>query len=237
MTIFSVLLAFGSILGLAWTVLETPKANQEISLEAGILALCSALIGGRGAYVAVHWAYFQHHLIEIPQFWLGGFSWPGALIGGILGTLLASLVFGIRLGILTDRLLPLLTSLAVAIWLGCWLTGCAYGPEVIWGLPTKDEWGTWNQRLPVQLIGAILTVAVFWGIEQFRDRTSSMIPGLAASLGLAGLSLILFVTSLLRVDPYPLYKGFRLETWSAMFLLGLSIISSIGLFLIYRRQT
>jgi prolipoprotein diacylglyceryltransferase len=227
LTIFSVLLAFGAVLGLIWITLESPKDERNITVSAGILALIGATIGGRATYVAVHWEYFQDYLIEIPKLWLGGLSWPGALIGGILGTLLASKIFNIHLGRLADREIPLLASFSVAIWLGCWLIGCAYGPEVIWGLPVKDEWGIWKQRLPVQLNGAILTVALFWGIESLRHRKGYLVPGLAASLGLAGLSVILLITSLLRVDPYPTYYGVRLETWAALIFLGIATLCGL----------
>jgi phosphatidylglycerol:prolipoprotein diacylglycerol transferase len=234
LAVFSALLAFGATLGLLWITMVSPKAEREISLNAGILTFISAIIGGRVAYVAGNWEYFQDYLIEIPQLWLGGFSWPGALAVGILGISLASKIFKIRHGKLADCQLPLLASVSVAVWLGCWLTGCGYGPEVSWGLPAKDEWGFWKQRFPVQLIGAILTVALFLGIEQFRNRMSSIIPGLTASIGLGGLSLILLVTSLLRVDPYPLYNGIRLETWAALLFLGLAIISGGFLILVNR---
>jgi phosphatidylglycerol:prolipoprotein diacylglycerol transferase len=224
LTIFSVLLAFGSTLGLVWAVLETPEADREIALNAGIMVLISALIGGRITYVAVNWEYFQNHSIEILQLWLGGFSWTGALGGGILGTIITAWIFGIPVGRLADRLLPLLASLSVIIWLGCWLTGCAYGSEVTWGLPTKDEWGIWKPRLPIQLIGAVLAVALFLGIEFIRHRKGALVPGMAAGLGMTGLSLILLVTSLLRVDPYPQYNGIRLETWAALIFLGLALL-------------
>jgi prolipoprotein diacylglyceryltransferase len=227
LTIFSTLIALGSILGLVWVILESPEADQEITLNAGILVLFGALAGGRLAYVAAHWEYFQEHLVEIPQFWLGGFSWSGALICGILGIFIAGWIFRIPIGRLADRLLPLLASLSVAIWLGYLLIGYANGPEVAWGLPIKDEWGNWKPRLPVQLIGAILTVALFGGIELLRNRNDNLAPGLAASLGLAGTSIILLVTSLIRVDSAPLFNGIRLEIWTAIIFLGAAIISGV----------
>lgn len=227
MTSFSIILALGSVLGLIWIVLETPSDDQLISLNAGIWALVGALIGGRVAYVAVNWEYFQNHIFEIFQVWLGGLAWPGVLAGGIVATFIVAWLYDIPVGKLADRTIPLLASLSVAVWLGCWMNGCAYGPETALGLPVKDEWGILKNRLPLQLIGAILTVALFWGIDRFRHREGGLIPGLAASLGLGGLSLILLGASLLRVDPYPLYNGIRLETWAALLFLGIAVISGI----------
>lgn len=235
MTIFSALIALGSILGLVWILLDAPLNDRRAYLTVGVGALFGALIGGRAAYVAVHWEYFQDHLVEILQVWLGGLSWPGALAGGILATLVAAWLYGIPPDILADRLLPLLAALSVAVWLGSWLVGCAYGPEVSLGLPAKDEWGIWKVRFPLQLICALLSVALFWGIERLRQRGWGLVPGMAASLGLGGLALIMLGASLLRVDPYPLWNGIRLETWAALLFLGLAIISGAVLLLRYRR--
>jgi prolipoprotein diacylglyceryltransferase len=227
LTIFSVLVALGAVLGLIWIALETPKSDQSTFLNAGFWVLMGALVGGRIAYVAVHWEYFRKHVLEIPQVWLGGLAWPGAVIGGGLVIVLVAWIVGIPLGSLVDGMLPLLASLSVAVWLGCMFIGCAYGPEVDywWGLSIRDQWGIWKQRLPLQLIAIILTVTLFWGIERLRHSKRGLIPGMAACLGVGGISLILLGGSILRVDPYPQYNGLRLETWAALLILGLVILS------------
>ena len=115
------------------------------------------------------------------------------------------------------------------------MTGCAYGAEVDLGLPTKDEWGVLKKRIPLQVFSAIITVMLFWGIGRYRHRKDDLPSGLAASFGLGGLSLILLVTSFLRVDPYPLYNGLRLETWAALIFLIVSALS--GVFVIMGRRS
>lgn len=226
MTIFSVLLALAAVLGLTWIMADSPVRLRNTWLTASVLVLLAALMGGRAAYVAPNWEYFRNHLIEIPQVWLGGLSWPGALAGAVMGTLIAAWLLNIPVDVLADRLLPLLASLSVAVWLGCWVTGWAYGPESGWGLPAKDEWGVWKNRLPLQLIGAILTVAFLWSIERFRQRHKNLPSGLAASVGFGLLCLILLAASVLRVDPYPVYSGLRLETWAAIALLIISLLGA-----------
>ena len=89
--------------------------------------------------------------------------------------------------------------------------------------------------MPLQLIGAILTVASFWSIERFRQRKKNLSPGLVASLGFGLLCLILLGTSILRADPYPVYAGLRLETWAAIALLIISILS-VGYAIIIGRR-
>jgi prolipoprotein diacylglyceryltransferase len=224
---FSWLAAFGSILGLVWIALENSDGEYSGRVNIGIGVLAGALMGARAAYVSVNWGYFQDHLVETFQPWLGGLSWPGALVGGFLALVLMAWTMGIPLGYLADDLLPLLLTLSVAVWLGCWVAGCAYGAETSAGVPTLDEWGLWKRRFPVQLCGAVFTIALFWGIEKLHHRGGHWYPGLAASLGCAGLSLILLGASALRADPYPLYAGVRLETWAAMIFLGISILMGV----------
>ena len=235
MTIFSIILACGSVLGLVWINLSPVGGDSDARLNAGIWALLGALLGARLAYVSVNWPYFQTHPFEIVQPWLGGLSWIGAFAGGLLAIALSAWVFGLPLDFLMDDLLPLLASLSVATWLGCWLTGCAYGPESNLGIPTRDEWGIWRNRFPVQLIAALAVIVLFWGIEQIRNREWGGTPGLAASLGVGGLSLILLGASIFRADPYPLYNGIRLETWGAFIFLGISLLSGILVIVLNRR--
>jgi prolipoprotein diacylglyceryltransferase len=224
LTLFSVLMALGAAFALLWIAYETPPGTGHTYTNAAIWVLLAALAGGRAAYVALHWAYFQAHLLEIPKIWLGGLTWPGALAGGVLGIFLVAWVSEMPVGMLADRLLPLLICLPIAVWLGCWQAGCAYGPETMLGLPTRDEWGIWKRRLPIQLIASILMVVSFWIIERLRIWKERLAPGLAASLGLGLLSLILLGGSSLRVDPYPYYSGLRLETWAALIFLGINVV-------------
>jgi prolipoprotein diacylglyceryltransferase len=235
--IFSVLLALGAALGLIWVAWETPRSEQSTYLNTCVWVLVGALVGGRVAYLVVHWEYFQDDIIEITQVWLGGLAWPGALAGGLVTIMLVAWFMGIPLGSLADGMLPLLASLSVAVWLGCIFVGCAYGPEVDgwWGLPTRDEWGDNKNRLPLQLIVVLLTIGFFWGIERLRQHRQGLVPGLAACLGLGGLSLSLLSASLLRADPYPLYNGIRLETWGALLFLGVAILSGGVTILMSRR--
>jgi len=231
LTTFSLLLACASVLGLSWMTLHAPARQRSVTVQAGMWVLAGALVGARAACVGVHWAYYQGHIGEVLQMWAGGFSWPGALAGGLLALILAAWCSEVSLAHLADRMLPLLACLSVALWLGCWLTGCAYGPVTKVGLPARDEWGLWQNRLPLQLSAALLTAALFWGIERFRQTRWGSIPGLAASLGWGGLSLILLGASVLRADPCPLWRGVRLETWAAIFFVGLSGICGVLAFL------
>jgi phosphatidylglycerol:prolipoprotein diacylglycerol transferase len=221
---FSLLIGFGAAIGLVWVVWRSPRRRAGDFVDAGFAVLFGALLGGRIGYVAVNWSYFQSHGVEIPQVWLGGFSGPGALVGALLALLFVAGLKRMSLGLLADALLPLLASLTVATWLACWLDGCVYGAPVDswWGVPGKDEWGIISPRLPVQLIGALLTLGVFWLLDRFRSRFK--VPGQVASLGLSFLCVQMLGLSFLRADPVPYWNGLRLDTWAWLALTVIALI-------------
>ncbi len=172
MASFSFWLGIGTLIGLGWVALQAPPAEAQARAWAGAAALAGALIGGRGVYVAVHWAYFgtsgaPPRLIEIPQVWLGGLSGAGALAGGLLAVGLVALATRQSPLPLVDALLPLLAGVGAAAWLGCWNTGVAYGPSInAWyALSAPDEWGRFAPRLPLQPLAALLTVTAVWLAE------------------------------------------------------------------------
>jgi prolipoprotein diacylglyceryltransferase len=146
------------------------------------------------------------------------------LLGGLAALVLYSRLARLPLGDLADALLPMLIPLLVGAWLGCWLDGCAYGPltSTWWSIPARDEWGVVEYRLPVQLLGALLSVGCFWLLEHFTKNSR---PGWYASLGFLGLSLILFGLSFLRADPALAWRGLRLEAWAGLVFASLALIA------------
>ena len=71
----------------------------------------------------------------------------------------------------------------------------------------------------------MLTLGLFGLVEGVCARLRR--PELAASLALLGLALILLGLSLLRADPLPLLRGWKLDTWAA---LGTLVLSIFGFF-------
>lgn len=240
MDMFSLLLGVGGAAGLIWVAYRAPEKKALSYVDAGLAALIGGLVGGRAVYVAVNWGYYHDHLVEIPQVWLGGFSGLGALAGSVLAIAQLALFVRQTFGELADALLPLATSMVTAAWLACWVDGCAYGApvEAWWGLQARDEWGILLPRVPVQLIGALLSLGLFWSLERISDRLP--VPGQAAGLAVLGLSLILFGLSFLRADPTPYWQGMRLEAWGALILAGLAslylISSLVRMWLVIRRR-
>jgi prolipoprotein diacylglyceryltransferase len=119
-------------------------------------------------------------------------------------------------------MLPLLTTLSIGSWLSCWLIGCAYGPPAgsWWGIPSRNEWGEVALRLPVQLIGALLTLGHFWLLDWGRDFFKSQ--GQTFSAALMGFSAIMLALSFIRADPLPEWQGMRVDSWAALVFLMLA---------------
>jgi phosphatidylglycerol:prolipoprotein diacylglycerol transferase len=233
---FAIALGIGATLGLVWIVQRTGLPRASTAVNAGLVGMLGAYLGGRAAFVIMNLGYFQNQPAEMFRLPVGGFAWPGALAGGLLGILLFSVLSRQPLGILADDCLPLLVTLSVSTWLGCWVIGCAYGAasEQWWALIARDEWGVLGRRWPVQAVGASLSLAVIWVVDQLpEERIPS---GAAFTLGVLGLSMVNFFMSLLRADPSPMWNNLRIETWIALLYGALALILLLILFLRSHRK-
>jgi len=222
---FSLFISIGVVLGLSWTVADLKEKQAFRFIDCSLGILLGGLIGARAVFVAVHWVYFQEHLLEVFKVWTGGFSATGALWGGFVVWLIYA---GLKIQhpiTLTDQLFPAFMLVAVTTWLGCWLEGVAYGPIGVgrgWGLLARDEWGAIAARFPTQLLGAFLTLGWFWFLEMRRKR-QKQVPGWTAAWGLLGISAIYTSLSFLRADPVIFWQGIRLDTWGGLSLIILSL--------------
>ena len=224
MQLFSILLGLGALAGLLLAGWRAPQKDRIRYLDAGVLTLLGALIGSRAFTVGVNWAYYQSHPGEIYQVWLGGLSGIGAMVSGLLAVFIIAGWWRIPVVVLADVLLPLAGTLTISVWMGCWMDRCGYGvpSNIWWALPARDEWGVLADRIPVQLLGAISTLILIW----LLDRAGKHLPvqGMGATLGLFGISAVVFILSYLRADPTPVWNGLRLEAWGAI---GLMVFASL----------
>lgn len=221
----SLLLGLGGSLGLAWMIWGREGSERAWRLDLGLGVLSGALLGARAGFVAGNWSYFQFNKIEIPQVFLGGLSWAGAVGGGLMALILIAGIKRQPVGISGDAVLPLLTILSVCAWLGCWLDGCAYGRpvETWWGVPARDEWGVIAPRWPLQLVGALFSFGWFGTLSWFSGR---FIPGLAFWIGLTGYSGGMLLLSFLKADVSLVWHGMRAESWAAI---ALTTFSAAGM--------
>ena len=180
--------------------------------DASLVTLFAALLGGRLAYVAGNWVYFQENLDEILLIWEGGLSYHGALAAGLLAlwswARVRALAFGAVAGFWA---LPAVLWNAF-VWLACYLDGCAYGRETLLGLlaaDLPDSYGVYAVRYQSQLLGLGLSILALLALWLVRRRARLLFQ---FWLALFLVSLGRFVVSLLRGDAMPLLYGVRLDT-------------------------
>ncbi len=207
---YAVAIGLGAAIGLY----RINRQRAGLWVDAALIVLAAAFVGARAAYVILNQAYYSQHPIETLEVWRGGLAAPGAMVGGALGLLLAAALVKTHVLRLADWLYPLIPPLAVGAWLGCWLVGVAYGPELPagtwWGVRAPDESGMIALRAPIQLVAAVALAVFYWLMETLTPlpRPSGWLFSLAASW----LVLVSLVTSLLRVDPVPLWRDLRVDT-------------------------
>ena len=243
MNSFSILIGLGASIGLAWVAWRSERVEGESirtvrnRLNAGLIALAGALVGGRISFVIINWPYFQINFAEVAEVWLGGLTWAGALAGCLVSVGLFAWLNDLSLGRRADGLLPLARTVTLTAWLVCWQAGCAYGPVVTnrsWGVPARDEAGQVAARLPLQLAGAMLTLGTFWLVDFLRPHLRRR--GQAASLAFLGISAQLLTLSFLRADPVPLWNGLRLDSWAGLVYSFIAVLVCLGVFLPRTRQ-
>jgi phosphatidylglycerol---prolipoprotein diacylglyceryl transferase len=232
---FSFLVGFGASLGL-WRVSQNRLIrNPWFWLTAGLIALLGALLGARLGFAAVRSPYFLLHPLEILQFSAGGLSGSGAVVGGLAAIALLSRMRRVPFGALSDGLLPMLPGLVVFTWLGCWMAGAGYGLPMTaseaGSLPAIDENGITLNRVPVQLLSALLLALLFFLLEFIYQPVHS---GQRSALSLVCLGTINFGSSFLRADPAPIWSGLRLDGWAS---LALAAAGLLWLLIIFVRRS
>jgi prolipoprotein diacylglyceryltransferase len=219
LTPYTIILSISAAAGLAisyWLA----KEEGSFLLDAGLGILLASLLGARAGFVLINLSYFLNNPGEIPQLWLGGLTWPGALLGAAAALVLVHLVWKHSLGELCDSYLPLFGLLSITVWFTGWGAGIGYGPVVnAWfGIPVRDSLGLLAKRWPLPILGGVLTGAWIAGAMLFplpRWRK----PGSRSVIAVGGLGGINLLLSMFRVDPSPSLLGVRLESWFSLLLL------------------
>lgn len=102
---YGLCIAVGGVLAAAVMAILCRRAPEKGAAAAALSGLF-ALLGGHWMYCAMRWGYIVNDLAgdwSFPlQFWQGGFTMYGALLGGLLGGVLAAKLTGLRLARMLD---------------------------------------------------------------------------------------------------------------------------------------
>jgi len=199
-------------------------------LDAALAAAVGGVIGGRAAYVAANWAYYQDYLRRALRPWDGGLSWHGALGGGLIAVLAYCAIRRVPLRAMLDVLAPGAAVLAACAWLGCLMNGCAYGVEtypgqgLLWALSLElhDLYGIRAPRVAVQLLGAGWS-AVVLAILTIAGRRNQL-EGLAFPFWPALYCIGAFALGFLRADEVATVAGWRADQVVDLALAGIGAV-------------
>jgi prolipoprotein diacylglyceryltransferase len=226
-TPYALILSLSAVAGLAITIWLF-REEKILLLDTGIAVLAVSLLGARSGYIIQNYSYFIENLIKIPQFWLGGLSWPGGLLGSVVALTAIHLIWKEPLGEMADRLLPLFGMMVVAVWLTGWGAGIGYGPVTdSWiGIPVRDQVGLLTWRWPLPILGALISAGWVVGAILFPLKKNHN-AGSRALIAVIGVTGINFICSIFRVDPAPIFLGLRWESWFSVLFVVAGIIGLI----------
>jgi len=202
------------------------------ALDAALAAALGGLAGGRAAYVAANWAYYQAHVRRAMRLWDGGLAWHGALAGGLIAVAIFCAARRLSLRSMLDALVPGAAALAGCAWLGCLMNGFAYGIEtypgqgLLWALSAElpDVYGIRAPRVAVQLLGAgwsaIVLVALVFAARRPRSH------GLVFPLWLVLYGGGSFGLGFVRADEVAMMAGWRVDQVTD---LALAVIGTVML--------
>jgi prolipoprotein diacylglyceryltransferase len=224
LTPYSMIFSFCAAGGLVLSIWLS-KEDKFLLLDAGLGALFISLIGARTGFVLRNLPYYKINLVEIPQLWLGGLSWPGALIGFTLTLVSIHLIWKEPLGKMADSFLPLLGLMVLAAWLIGWGSGVGYGSETSawYGIPVRDILDVVSKRWPLPILGALFSAAwiigtILFPLKKIRE------PGFRSVLAIAGLTGINLSLSFFREDPAPQFLSLRWESWFSIAFLVCALV-------------
>jgi phosphatidylglycerol:prolipoprotein diacylglycerol transferase len=232
---YTLSLVAGMIAGtwMAYRLARERLSTPAMVLDAAFWGLLGGLLGGRAGYVAANWAYYADHVGEAVALWKGGLAWHGALIGGC-ACVAAWFVVRSRYGPpmpdwrdLADAIAPGVALGGALGWLGCLLTGSAYGAEATgYGPPLSwftadlpDIYGVDRVRFltqPLMIAWCLLLWGLLWGLRRRLPR------GLSFALYLLLYALADFGVAFVRGDG-TWRLGLWLSQWVSIVEAGVAV--------------
>ncbi|TEU14252.1 MAG: prolipoprotein diacylglyceryl transferase [Anaerolineales bacterium] len=177
---YTILLDVGLVCGLVVACLEGKRRGiaPERIVDAALWAVVAGIAGGRVGYVLANQEYFAENFREAFYVWEGGLAFQGAFLAGLLALFLYSAYHKLPFLALADTAAMGLALGQVFGWLGCLMSGCAYGLEshgatsilACLSLYLPDIYGISAPRFATQPLASALSLATFILLWATRRR-------------------------------------------------------------------
>lgn len=194
---------------------------SSVISTAGVVALVTAAIGGRLAYVAENWQVYRLDMGQVLSPTIDTIDPFAALGFGLIAAFVYVQRRQVALTPLLDSLAPGLALAVALISIGRLLSGDAYGAPAS-GLPWAIDLNG-APRHPVQVYDALLALAACAYV--WRVRRQAAPPGSQFLLSVALLAAARLVTEALRGDSTPLLFGLRQAQVVALALLAAALLT------------
>jgi phosphatidylglycerol:prolipoprotein diacylglycerol transferase len=205
----------------------------ERIVDAALWVVVAGIAGGRIGYVLANQEYFAENLREAFYIWKGGLAFQGAFLAGFLALFFYSLYHKLPFLALADAAAPGLALGQVFGWLGCLMSGCAYGMEshgatsilAHLSLDLPDIYGISAPRFATQPLASALSLAIFillwvtrrrWPFAQGRPFDSAQdrpFPGFVFTLYLLLYAGGQFLLEFTRGDEAIYWGPWRASQW------------------------
>lgn len=132
------------------------KADPDLVVNLGFLALIASVIGARIFYVAHYWERFAGRgLWEIVNVAAGGLEFYGGFLGAVAAILVYMYLKKVSIRLYLDIVTPSLMFGMAAARIGCFLNGCCWGapcdPSLAWAVQfpygSPAQYRQWEDRL------------------------------------------------------------------------------------------
>lgn len=206
-------------------------------LLSGVLLLLGMLFGARLAYSLSHWVEFSTDPWMVLDVKAGGLSWMGLALGGVIALLIYAGTTDRSPVELLGWHYPLIAVTSIGLWLGAQLAGIGYGPVVPdawWALPVLDAAGDLTTRIPLPLIGSLLSLFGMMAIDRMvrQDR-----PPIFQTLIFSAFQFsLIYVMTYFRTDPMVMAGGQSIERWAALIHAGVSLTALMAALIISRQR-
>lgn len=141
--------------------------NPDLIFNLCFIIFIAGIIGARIFYVLSDLRYYLRHPLEMIMLQKGGLAWFGGLILGTFSGLYYLKIKKLSVYKIIDLLAPFV-ALGQAIGrLGCFLNGCCYGKESVFGIyfPVQDA-----VLIPTQLYSSLFLVLIFIFLRFLQER-------------------------------------------------------------------